>query len=122
MQPLGTPVVPDVNAMRPTSSEAVGHAAKARTGRASARSSRSGASPPQVRTPAIVGASASAAESSSSRRASQSAALHRLFCITTRSSVARSMGIVVTATMPALRTASHVAAIHGPLKPRSSTR
>ncbi len=40
----------------------------------------------------------------------------------TRSSVARSIGIVVTATMPALSDASQAAAIQRPLKPRSSTR
>jgi hypothetical protein len=38
------------------------------------------------------------------------------------SSPARSSGIVVTATPPALRTANQQATSHGSLKPRSSTR
>ena len=122
MHPFGTPVVPDVNAMRATSSLAVATAGKAPVCRAMARSSVSAPSPPQQRTARMDVESAAALASSSSSRASHRAALHCARSITMRSSPARSIGIVLTATMPALSVASHATVMKRPLKPRHSTR
>ena len=120
--PLGTPVVPDVNAISAVSVAAVRTSANV-AGRAAARASRpSAASVPKNATARSVGHDACAARSSSARRTSHSAWLTCALSMMAVSSFARSSGIVATAMPPALRTANQQAASIGLFGPRSRTR
>ena len=104
-QPLGSPVVPEVKAIRATSSLAVatGSNAPVAGSRSKVRSSRTPWTSP-------------------ARRASTSACETCALAITFESSPARSIGIVATAMPPASRTPNQLAIISGSLKPCRSTR
>ncbi len=116
--PLGTPVVPEVNAIRQVSSAAVSTLSNC-AGRAAARAS---SSPPKCSTWRSVGQSGSAASSSAARLASHSACVTCALTTICVSSRARSSGMLPTAMPPALTTANQQAASIGELAPRSSTR
>ncbi len=134
MQPLGRPVVPEVNAISATSSAAVSAAGNGVPGAApvrvppsaparvppSARADRSsGASPPYV---AIRSPGTSALARSSTARTSHSACRTRAISQIARNSCGRCWASTVTATAPAFSTASQQAASQGVVGPRSSTR
>ena len=127
--PFGDPVVPEVNAIRATSSCAVSHPSSSAGLPAASASSDPGRAPPTLPSPSSnhstcvsTGHCAWAAISSSASRASHNAADTCAFSITGASSRARSSGIVATAISPHFTTASQLAAIIGEFGPRSSTR
>jgi hypothetical protein len=120
--PLGTPVVPEVNAISATSSALVSTLRKSSALRAARASSPAAASVPQQATCASEGDAVRAASRSAARRASHSACDTCDLPITVASSPARNSGIVATAMAPAFITANQHAAIGGPFGPRKSTR
>ena len=120
--PFGRPVVPDVNAIMHTSSDAVSASANATGLRADSAASPVPRSSCENTTVPSVGQAGSAFCSSSLRRRSQTACVIRAAWMTSVSSFARSSGIVVTTTQPAFTTASQHAAMTSLLKPRSRTR
>ncbi len=118
MVAFGRPVVPEVNASSATSSAAVRTASKL-VGCAAARRVRSSsASPPK----AMTGMPSAAASRSSRNRWSHSATVVRAISWMVRSSPARSSGMVVTTTAPALSAPNQHAVSQGLFGPRSSTR
>jgi hypothetical protein len=119
MVALGRPVVPEVNAISATSSAAVSAAVKP-SGLASASAVRSPGCPLPYRTTGSPGISA--LSRSQVNRWSQSASAGRAISAMAASSPARSSGIVVTATAPALITPAQHATSQGLFGPRSSTR
>ena len=122
MQPLGCPVVPEVNAISATSSAAVSAFANAAGLRSSAASSEPAPPSPKYRARLRSRQRVLAISSSSFSRTSQSAAPIRALSTMTASSFARRSGIVATAMQPALMMPNQHAAIIGLFGPRSSTR
>ena len=120
--PFGRPVVPDVNAIMQTSSEAVSTLSNVSRCFFIRADKLSGRSSCESTTVVSVGHDGRAASSSSISRASQIACVISAAVMTSTSSLARSSGIVVTTTQPAFTTPSQHAAITSLLKPRSSTR
>ncbi len=118
VQPLGLPVVPDVKAIRATSSAAVGTASNGPSG-AGRRSRSSRESPPYV---AMRRPGTSAFTRSSTQRMSHRACRTSASAQTVASSCGRCWASTVTATAPAFSTASQQAASQGVVGPRSSTR
>lgn len=121
IQPLGRPVVPEVNAMSATSSAAV---STARYGpepecAAASRVRSAGPFPPNsvTRRP-VTPASARSAVDRASHRAWPIRASEQMVA----SSLARACASTVTAIAPAFMTASQQAASQGVVGPRSSTR
>ncbi len=119
MVALGTPLVPEVNAISATSSAAVA-AARKPAARCRARRPRSPPSAPGPKS--TVGTPVRARSQSWSNRSSHRASCTCARSATARSSAGRSSGTVVTTTAPALSTASQHTASQGVLGPRSSTR
>ena len=109
-QPFGSPVVPEVNAIRATSSLAVATGSKAPgVAIASSRVSSARSGPPALRTSSASRASTSPCETCARET-------------TFASSPARSIGIVATAIPPASSTPNQHATSCGSLKPCRSTR
>ena len=122
---LGLPVVPEVKASRAMSSPAVGQAGKLPLLRAAIASSEVvalGSVTLKATMRRSTGWLAWACASSSCSFASHNAATGRAFSMMSPSSLARSSGMVATATMPARTTASHTSAMPIELPPRSNTR
>ena len=122
MVPLGWPVVPEVNAIRHTSSRAVSTGSKVAALAAARAASASDDASLNSTTCASSGQSGRASSSSCASRASHSAWVTRALCTMVVSSRARSSGIVPTAMPPAFTTPNQQAASIGELAPRSSTR
>jgi len=120
--PLGLPVVPEVKAIKATSSAAVSTFAKLPGFRAASASRESGAPSRQYTAVFSIGHAGSAAFSSASRRLSHSACVTLALRMISVSSFARRSGMVATAIPPAFITANQHAAIQGLFAPRRSTR
>ncbi len=120
--PFGRPVVPEVNAIMHTSSDAVSTLSNVSRCFAMRADRLAGPSSCESTTVVRLGHDGRAASSSSMSRLSQIACVISAAVMTSTSSLARSSGIVVTTTQPAFTTPSQHAAMTSLLKPRSSTR
>ena len=124
MVPLGSPVVPEVKPSSATSSRPVFTASNFTDLLSATRSSSASwlAVPSKLITFFRKRLSLAQATSSSAMRLSHSASETSALSTILVSSPARSSGMVLTATAPALVTASHTATMAGLLPERTSTR